>query len=45
MKTICSLSNPESSINPQKTIKYSDILDSIDILLENVDLAFDKIKV
>lgn len=45
MKIISDFTCPENQIDFSKTIKFSDITDSVDNLLENVDLTLDKIQV
>ena len=45
MKLVASFATDEHKIDPNRTIKYNDVIDVLDTCLENVDLTLDKIKV
>lgn len=45
MKILSDFGTDSHKVEPQKTIKYSDVVDVLDTYLENVDLTLDKIKV
>ena len=45
IKLLSDFVSPGNTLDPSKTIPYSEVVDYIDTYLENIDLTVDKIKV